>query len=468
MKKLVSLVVLAGVSVGGCSVLEDNPIYGEEGIIRDRSQDYELAERGKRLEIPAHLQAKKTEDTLYVPQVAQVATKRTSDFVVPRPEFFYAESGSETVNLKREGGDKVIIVDEGITSVWVKLVEFWQFNGIDLAKTDPRSGVMETQWIQQEAKEFSFIDTWVKRLTFQDIPGDTVDKLRISLKPVKGDAGRTTVAMQHVRFSAEDENPQIDWNLQAKDVSYKSDMMFEMLRYLGKSSGERSAQTLMAFKSKKRVGNQLGRDSRGNPVLKIDAPIDVAWSDINAALDKADLDVGTRNRETGYFYMTYTTSTPFEEQEEMGFFEWLHSDRDLGEFKFDTSFLDALGIEEEYIKDQDADPDRIVYTSGKTAERLTKNLAGEKDSLIDPNDPANRKGYKIWFAGKPIYIFGEEDSGLYNQNTGKYEHTGQYQLKLIRTRTGIYLTVLTSQGLSAPAIVSEEILWLIKESLPQV
>ena len=459
MKKIVSIAVLVGACVSGCSVLEDNPIYGEDGIIRDRTQDYELAEKGKRLEVPAHLSAKKTQDTLYVPDVSQVATVRTEDFEVPRPEFFYAESGSESVSLKRDGGEKVIVVDEGITSVWVKLVEFWQFNGVDLAKTDPRSGVMETQWIHQEAKEFSFVDTWVKRLTFQDIPGDTVDKLRISLKPIEGDTGRTSISMKHVRFAADEETPRIDWAAQATDVSYKSDMMFEMLRYLGKATGKRSAQTLMAFKSKARAGTQLGRDSRGNPVLKIDASIDEAWSGISASLDKADMDVGTRSPETGYFYMTYTTSTPFENKEEMGFFEWLHSDR--GEIKLDTSSISAaLGI------DEGEGPEGISYTSGKTLERLQGQEDGQADSLLDPNDEANKQGYKIWFAGKPIYVFGSGDSGVYNQTTGKFEHTGQYQLKLIRARTGIYLTVLTAEGVSAPAIIAEEILWLVKENLP--
>lgn len=140
MKKQVSLSVLAGLLVSGCSVIDDNPIYGDSGIIRDRSQDYELAEKAERLQVPGHLKPKQTEDTLRVPDVSRVATTRSGDFIVPRPEFFYAHAGSETVSMKREDGEKLIIVDEGITSVWVKLQEFWQFNGIDIAKSDPRRG----------------------------------------------------------------------------------------------------------------------------------------------------------------------------------------------------------------------------------------------------------------------------------------------------------------------------------------
>jgi len=458
MKKLLCLTVVAGVLISGCSMLEDNPIYGEQGIIRDRSQDYERAEKSQRLEVPGHLSAKQTEDSLRVPDIGQVATARTGDFEVPRPEFFYAEAGTESVSLKREDGEKLIIVDEGIGSVWVKLLEFWEFNGITLSKSDPQNGQMETQWIHQEGKKFSFVDTWVKRLTFQDIPGDTKDKLRVSLKPVAGEDGRTSIAMQHVRLANDEDVSEVNWNGQARDVSYKSDMMFEMLRYLGKATGERNAQTLLAFKDKQRSGTQLGRDSRGNPVLKLDTDIDTAWAEVSSALDKADMDVGTRDQSTGHFYMTYTTSTPFEDVEEMGFFEWLHSDR--GDIKLDTSAIsEAIGLGGD-------DDGGISYTSGKTAEKFALKGSDADGELSDATDKANSRGYKIWFAGKPIYVFGGDSSGTFNENTGKFEHTGQYQLKLIRTRVGVYLNVLTNEGVSAPAIVAEEILWGIKEHLP--
>lgn len=459
MNKLALSIIVISVLLTGCSVFKNNPIYGDEGIIRDRSQDYEQAEKGQRLKIPEHLSPKQTEDRLQIPYVSRVAAQQGDSFEVPRPEFFYAESGSEAVSLKREGGNKVIVVDEDITNVWVKLLEFWEFNNIKLAASNPHEGWMETQWIHQEAKEFSLIDTWVKRLTFQDIPGDTKDKLRISLKPVAGDIKRTSILMQHVRFPEDEEVADINWGEQARDVSYKSDMMFEMLRYLGKAVGKRDAQTLLAFREKHRLDTQLGRDSQGNPVLKLTTDIDTGWAEINQAADDADLDVGTRDSALGILYITYTTSTPFEDKEEMGFFEWLHSDREP--IKIDTSTIsEALGVESK--------SDGISYTSGKTAERFAsrkdKQASGD---LFDPEDEGNKKGYKIWFAGKPIYIFGGEETGVYNQSTGKFEHTGQYKLKLTRTRSGVYLGVLTPENTSAPAIVAEEILWEIKEHLPK-
>lgn len=186
--RIITLLPLAAavLSVAGCGSIS-NPIYGEDGIINDRSQNYEKSESTQRLELPPSLQArsKQMEDRLSVPSAGQTASVRTSDFEVPRPEFFYADAGSEKVNLKRENGDKVLIVDEPVGDVWVQLQDFLRFNNVELAKSAPREGVMETAWIDSDGKDYSFIDSLIKKMTFQDIDGSVSDKLQISVRPVR-------------------------------------------------------------------------------------------------------------------------------------------------------------------------------------------------------------------------------------------------------------------------------------------
>lgn len=461
MTKQVSRTLLAlGIAsaLGGCSALKNNPIYGENGLVYDRGQAYESAQAAERLQLPPDLKTRQMQEQLVVPDVGTTASERQGDFEVPRPEFFYVDAGSESVNMKRDDGDRIILVDEPIADVWGKLQEFWAFNDIDLARLDARSGVMETEWINLDGADYSFIDGWIKRLTFQNIEGPTRNKLRISLRPDPEDYQRTSIRMQHVQFPLEEQVADIDWTAQAQDVEYKADMMFEMLRYLSKTS-EPDAQSLLAMREQTRDNPQLGRDSRGNPVLKLPAPIDQAWEQLNSALDESGIDVGTRDQQTGMIYLTYTTSTPVSDTGRMGFFEWLHSDRE--DIKLNTNFLSsALGVDEQ----DPSDPDAIRYSSGQTA--LADQAQAEAD-LSDPNNPANQQGYKIWFGGKVLYVFGTGESGIFNSETNAYEHTGQYQLKMNRTRSGVFLSVLNDQGLAAPDLVAEEILWEIKEQLPQ-
>lgn len=472
MTKRIYGTALAALSLTGCGVLTDNAVYGPDGLIYDRSLDYQAAQQHESLVIPPHLRAKEVPNQLEIPAIGTTATEQTSgSFIVPRPEFFYADSGSAKVNLARDAADrrdKLIMVDEPIGDVWVKLQEFWAFNGIEVAKSDPQAGIMETQWVERAGPELSMVDSWIKRLTFSDETGPSRDKLRIDLRPDSEDSGRTAIKMRHVQFPADQQISAVNWDEQSQDVGYKTDMMFEMLRYLSKASGDRDATSLVALRDKVNVASQLGRDSRGNPVLRLDGSIDTVWQELSAALDKGEMDVGTRDQKKGIFYMTYTTSTPFEEVQEQGFFDWLHSDR--GEIKLSTSFLDrAIGID----NTDENDPNAIRYSSKTVAQKLAA-LKASPDAvdtdLLPPEegDLAERKGFKIWFGGEVIYVFGDNrDEGVYNENTGKFEHVGQYQLKLNRTRSGVYLIVLTDQGLIAPAIVAEELLWEVKEQLPK-
>lgn len=455
------LALAVSVALTGCSMVENNPLYGDNGVIRDRSQDYELARKSERLQLPPHLRAKTMQEQLVVPDVGATATRSDAEFEVPRPEFFYAESGSDSVNFRRVEGEKVILVDEPIADVWLKAQDFWAFNDLDIVRSDPRQGVMETDWIVLDGRDYGFVDLWVKRLTLQDVDGPTRNKLRMTLRPDPDNYGRTAVRLKHVQFPEDADVASIDWDNQARDVGYKSDMMFELLRYLSKASSQHTANTLVALQQQRADRPLLGRDSRGNPVLKISAPIDTAWVQVDRALDKAQVDVGTRDQAAGIFYLTYTTTTPFDDTEKMGFFEWLHSDR--GEIKLDTSMISAaLGGEEE-------DETGVRYSAVgalPSSERVEED--GELTTeLSDPTNPANQKGYKIWFGGKVVYVFGNGESGNYNAETGNYEHTGRYQLKLNRTRSGVFLSVHNADGLEAPAIVAEEILWAVKDELPQ-
>ncbi|MBE9399457.1 outer membrane protein assembly factor BamC [Pontibacterium sp. N1Y112] len=463
MKKAVSLTILACALQAGCSVVENNPIYGDSGIIRDRSQDYEKASEGKALEVPPHLRTRETSQGMAIPDISQVATQRNGDFEIPRPEFFYTEASSDKVSLSRDGAEKLIVVESPINEVWPKLKDFWAYNGIELEKADARNAQMETVWIENNDSQLSFVDSWIKRLTFQDVEGPAKDKLRLELRPDKGDLTRTSISMKHVRFAQSDEIGQIDWEQSGRDVGYKSDMMYEMLRYLSKASDKEDAPTLTKLGQDTGGRTELGRDSRGNPVLKVEDSTDKAWDSVAAAMATDRFDLGTVDKDAGMFYFSYTTSIPVDETEKMGFFEWLHSDKGSISFKA-TALGEALGA------GPDENAKKIRYTSKTLSEDDRERLSQMSQEEIEQEALQKEEGFKIWFAGKVIYVFNNQvdgPEGTFNEQTEAYDFVGRYQLKLNRARSGVYLTVLTEDGLSAPAQVAEEILWDVKDNLPR-
>lgn len=456
MRNFVLLPLAAAVlTLTGCG--SSNPIYGENGLIKDRSQDYEQSQTSKRLEIPPSLRDDTIQmsDRLEVPTVGQTSVARSEEFSVPRPEFFYAETGGENVAMKREGLDKVLIVDEPIADVWNQVQGYWASRGVKLSSSQPREGIMETEWIDTDGKDYGFFDSIVNTVTFRDVEGDVSDKVRVSLRPVEDDYSRTEIVMDHSRIP-QGEYPQVvDWET-TEDGAYKANQMFEMLRYLSRPQTKPTTQLELAKEAQRVKRPQLGRDANGFPALKISGTADKAWNEVNAALDKAGLDIGTRDQQLGVIYMTYATTTPFDEGPQLGFFEWLHSDRE--EIKISTSGLGkVLGFEDE-TKDAG-----VKYSS--VAEGFQPGSRhGEEKPWTDPNDLSKREGYKIWLGDRVIYVFGD-DNGVINENTGEYEHIGRYQLKLRRTNDGAFLVVKTDEDISAPKVIAEEILWEVKDNL---
>ena len=148
----------------------------------------------------------------------------------------------------------------------------------------------------------------------------------------------------------------------------------------------------------------------------------------------------------------------------MGFFEWLHSER-----KSRTLSTGRCGEVLGFGGSKD-DTDGPSYSSKQYAvagtETETETADGAQQySIDDKTDDANRKGFKIWLGGEVIYVFGDNQDGVYNDKSGKYEHVGQYQLHMNRTSNGVFLTVQPPDGYSAAAVVAAEILWEIQEQI---
>ncbi|MCO4757299.1 MAG: hypothetical protein KC477_04720, partial [Oceanospirillaceae bacterium] len=118
----------------------------------------------------------------------------------------------------------------------------------------------------------------------------------------------------------------------------------------------------------------------------------------------------------------------------------------------------------------DENAKKIRYTSKTLSEDDRERLSQMSQEEIEQEALQKEEGFKIWFAGKVIYVFNNQvdgPEGKFNEETEAYDFIGRYQLKLNRARSGVYLTVLTEDGLSAPAQVAEEILWDVKDNLPR-
>ncbi|MEH6648412.1 MAG: outer membrane protein assembly factor BamC [Motiliproteus sp.] len=448
--------VIAAVQLSGCGLIFNNDLIGgDEAYIRDRGQDYEKSQEGKELVVPAHLDADKVQEQLVVPEIGSAATQSDKEFEIPRPDFFIAEAGNAKVNLAREGQDRLILVNEPQQQVWQKLQEFWASNDQPIAISDPAQGLMETAWIDSGEEAPGFISQMVSSMTFSDVDGPAMDKLRAYIKPVEGDASKTSIRLQHLRASISDTNQAADWSAVGQDVHYKSKVMYEILHYLSVSTLETTASAAR-LRQKQQGQVYFGRGSKGEPILKLTVPVDQAWDQVDQALQQAQVDVGSSNRQLGRYYITYTSAVPLASDDDgVGFFDWLHGDRE--DVVIDTAaFGEALGVE--------SDASEGPKYSAKTAEQKAATEAKSEQQRM-----AESEGYKVWIGEKVLYVFSDasdDERMSVNPDTGAVEFTGRYQVKLTRRSSGVYVSILTEASEPAPKSVAEDILWTLKESIP--
>ncbi|EPJ56089.1 MAG: hypothetical protein OFPI_01080 [Osedax symbiont Rs2] len=449
------MVLLCTSFLAGCSSLSDNALYGESGIIHDRSKEYQESEKSQRLKIPAHLQAKQTQDAMDVPQ-RQLAQGAPIDNIT-RPEYFYADSGTETVNFKQQGSVKVLIVDAPINAIWPKAQQFMEFNNLGLSDIDPQQGTIESDWVTVKTDKSGVVDTWFKKLTFQNIKGDNKNKIRIQLKRDETNSQRTVLSMAHVRYPVDQQVERIDWSNESKNLSYKTEMLYELLRFMSKATSGSLNNGLLAsnFKRQQRDGLVLfGRNANGKPALKISGSMNSAWTLVDRSLGANSIDVGTKDRKAGTFYLTFTSLSPVEE-ESGSFIDWLHGDRG-------PLTLSSLGFGDDDDKGKDSAGNDVSYSA-------TGQINSSKEiGLSDPQHPANQEGFKVWLGGKVVYNFNEGfNKGFFNSITNLYELTAGYRLRLTHRGNATFITVLDKEGLEAPSVPAEELLWVIKDRIPR-
>ena len=440
-KRLVLLT--AATLIAGCESLPDNPIYGESGIIKDRKTEYAQAQAGKRLQIPEGMDVKQTRDGLRVPQL-NTASMAQAEIIadVPRPEFFFATEGGERASIRPLEGERVILVDESIDRVWTEVLGYWSDAGVQLVTQDARTGVMETEWIRVEGEDLSPFEKVLNTLKFNSEANEpSLNKLRLQVRPDPEVEGRTAISMKQVQIPLSAQGREVDWLLDAEELPYTNEIMFTMLDYLSRSS--ETAPTLSDFQQGDRLESEVGRDSRNRPLLSVKAPAEQAWELVNAALDRAGVDVGTRQEESGRIYLTYVGKTP--EEKPKGLFDWLRN-RESGPISLDWNPAAAPESVEENIN-YTSDPDAPVVGSVPTQEEL---LAMD--------------GFKIFVGKRVVKVFGQDNQKRTDED-GDLIVVKRYQLVFNRARSGVLISVHDRKGNLVSESTAAELLWTIKDNI---
>ena len=307
---VIACLLVAG-SMAGCSatgraigkVPVVNRLVGEEGIIRDRRDEYLEADIIPRLDIPESMDNYIIDDLYLIPEVS--GSIYTENGRVPRPREMEGNTGRDVV-IQRIGDESWIVAGASPSQIWPRVKDYWLSNRISLAYENPTTGVMESVWfsIGDEVSTRERI-----RVSIQNGFQNNSSEIRV----LHMDAPRDMPGTVNEPFPETSDDPEVEGEILQQISQYLADVA---------DIYQASTVSFLAgnISSEGRAG--LNGLSDGTQQIVLDAEYQRSWAAVGLALNRSDyVEVVNNYPDFGYYEVKF--SIPVDEDDEPGFFKRL-------------------------------------------------------------------------------------------------------------------------------------------------
>ncbi|HKK05301.1 MAG TPA: outer membrane protein assembly factor BamC [Gammaproteobacteria bacterium] len=293
---ILSLAVLAA----GCSAFGGGPDYESSKQTRplDMPPDLSLSPGGSETDVP-QIAPRQATFSNYMGQEKDAAGEQTGG---TKESSAALSGGLPGVHMKRDGAIRWLVVDAKAAALWPHLKDFFQRQGFKIAVSEPKLGVMETNWREQKAE---VNDGFFSRI-FQKLNSTGLrDKYRVRLEPAK-DPDKTLVFITHrglkeVAFDdTGGEHISTAWQTRPSDPELEAEMTERFLVYLGASKPQAKQVVAEAGPA---VSRAKVTQVDGHLSLEVSEVFARTWRRTGLALDRLGVTVEDRDRSNGLYYI---------------------------------------------------------------------------------------------------------------------------------------------------------------------
>lgn len=287
--RFVLLAVLLSL-VTGCGYL-----FGNQGVFRDKSEDYKKAREVPRLKVPEGTDAESLGEIYPIPPVTD-SLLLAGEFEVPRPVPLVAGAEDEQVRIQILGDDTWALVNTAPGQVWPQVRAFLSASQIPVGRVDARAGLIETSWVSLEgqpmASRFRFrIDQGVQR-------------------------GTSELHVLQMNQAGDIEN----WPKKSDSPSQESEMLRSLSQFIV-NSADSTPVSMVADQAISAVGKiSMQEGSGGDVYIRLSLPLDRAWASVGRAVEESSFEINDRDRSTGKYYVRFLGP---QTEEDEGWFDWL-------------------------------------------------------------------------------------------------------------------------------------------------
>lgn len=298
MRKALAIMTVTALStsLSGCGWL-----FGDDGVFRDRGNDYRSAKLEPSLQIPEGM----SKTAIASEEFGIPETKNTEplspEFTVPRPPKL--DVVPDSVRINKLGKQSWILADASPAELWAQVRTFLNASKLPVARAEATSGQLETSWLQpansgQAEERYQFIvDQGVQ-------PGTS--EVRV---------------VQAVRA-----NSPSSWPRYSDDAGREDAMLRELAQYLADASSA-GAVSMLAERGIDDTGRLTLQQSvnGSDPSLLIKLSFERSWAALDGALERGQFAIEDRNQEQKTFWVKALPELEevVVEEEEDGWFSWL-------------------------------------------------------------------------------------------------------------------------------------------------
>jgi outer membrane protein assembly factor BamC len=277
------------------------------------------------LEVPPELTAPTIDDRYAVPDPrSQTTYSAYSQKGATAPAVRSVDANTvlppvQGARLERQGDQRWIVVKGDPAKVWQVVRDFWVESGYPLAREEPNTGIMETEWHDDRSR---LPDDLMRRTIGRVVPNifstPRRDKFRTRLE--KGSEPGTTeifVSNRQVEeiYTTNNQDRTV-WQSRPADPELEAEMLSRLLLKLGADQQQAAAAAAAAKPVAAAPGSTPAASSASpavNAVLQnngagplvVNDSFDRAWRRVGLALDRVGFTVEDRDRSNGLFFVRY-------------------------------------------------------------------------------------------------------------------------------------------------------------------
>jgi outer membrane protein assembly factor BamC len=319
-----SLILVLILPVVGCGSLG----------LRDRSNDYLLAEETEPMFIPGEISNATVGQIYPIPEISETNNDLTS-FEVPRPQPASVNTFEQLVKIQSFDERRWVLINISPSELWPRLRNVLNRNRVPSARAEGSSGIIDTVWVSFNSDEESS-----HRFRFSIAPGIQIESTEVSV--IHNQTARGEEALAAWPIVSDSDQRELDMlTLIANDLAGATD--FASVSLLAQDIGGASKVEIVT-------------PEVADPYVLMKLGYDRSWASVLYSSDRGGFTIVDKDRTAGMIFVSYTEESP----EDDGFFAgWFGGDKEIIESNY-RILVKTVGADVEI---------RIVGVSGDSLDK---------------------------------------------------------------------------------------------------